>query len=143
MDDGVLLFDKESEDASAFAVNAWCLLRSWLGVSFREPAPKERAGFDVKPPNTVVVVTPNVFSNEQVIEAFDQAVTLKRNIVFLHHIRSGCDLMEEVEKKKKKKKTLSCRYVARSVAILAQATRLKIAAPLVVSAITRKPDNIK
>jgi len=98
MDDGVFLFDKESAEACDFTFRLWRSLRTLIGVSFREPAPGERAGFDVKAPNTIIIVTPNVFGHEQVQEGFVNAVGTKRNIVFLHHIRSGCNLEEEIRK---------------------------------------------
>eukprot|EP00435_Cladocopium_sp_Y103_P060504 s1903_g22.t1 len=46
-------------------------------------------------PNTVIVITPNVFKNEVVKEAYEASVTTKKNVVFLHHIVSGCNLEEE------------------------------------------------
>jgi len=97
-DDGVFVFDKDSQSAGKFTVAIWKSLRAWLGVTFREPQPGERAGFEVKPPNCVVVLTPNVFANDQVREAFESAVQMKKNIVFLHHIRSGCVVEDELKK---------------------------------------------
>ena len=89
MDDGVFVFDKDSEDACKFTLSVWTSLRAWFGCSMREPQPGERAGFDIKPANTVLIVTPNFLANEQVIEALEAAATSKRNIVLLHHIRSS------------------------------------------------------
>jgi len=96
MDDAVFLFDKDSELASNFTISIWKSLRAWLGVSFREPQPGERAGFEVKPANTVLIVTPGFMKHPQVQEAIVLACQQKRNLVFLHHIRTGCDLREEI-----------------------------------------------
>lgn len=66
--DLVLVFDKENEHATEFTVHMNQTLKTWLGVNCREPKPHERAGFDVEPPNTVIVVTPNVLKHEQALE---------------------------------------------------------------------------
>jgi hypothetical protein len=97
LDYAVFVSDQESASASEFAVSIWNSLRRWLGVTFREPQPGERAGFDVKPPNAVFIVTPKFMANEQVKEALEAACHAKRNIVLLHHIRSGCVLADEVD----------------------------------------------
>jgi dynein heavy chain len=96
MDDATFVFDKENAIASEFVVTIWNSLRQWLGVSFREPQPGERAGFDAKPPNIVFIVTPKFMANEQVREALEAACGSKRNMVFLHHIRTGCILEDEL-----------------------------------------------
>ncbi|CAE7940319.1 DNAH7 [Symbiodinium necroappetens] len=70
--------------------------KAWLGVSFREPQPGTKQ-FEVKAPNTVIVITPNIFKNDVVREAYEAAATTKKNVVFLHHIASGCNLNEEAE----------------------------------------------
>ncbi|CAJ1350729.1 unnamed protein product [Effrenium voratum] len=94
MDDAVFVFDTESELATNFALNVWKSLKALLGVSFREPVPGTKQ-FEVKSPNTVIVVTPNVFKNDVVREAYEASVTTKKNVVFMHHIVSGCQLEEE------------------------------------------------
>eukprot|EP00442_Polarella_glacialis_P024664 CAMPEP_0115137118 /NCGR_PEP_ID=MMETSP0227-20121206/56805_1 /TAXON_ID=89957 /ORGANISM="Polarella glacialis, Strain CCMP 1383" /LENGTH=5027 /DNA_ID=CAMNT_0002544335 /DNA_START=143 /DNA_END=15226 /DNA_ORIENTATION=+ len=97
MDDAVFLFDTDSDNATNFAVEVWKSLKAWLGVTFREP----QAGcktFDVKAANIILVVTPNVLANEIVKEAFEMAVQGKKNIIFLHHSRSNCILLDEVAK---------------------------------------------
>jgi hypothetical protein len=96
MDDVVFIFDRDHEEACQFTIGVYNSLRQWLGVAVREPRPKDRAGFDVKPPNITLIVTPGVFKNETVREGFEMAVQAKRNIVFMHHIRSNCLLEDEV-----------------------------------------------
>jgi hypothetical protein len=95
-DDVVFIFDKENEAAGDFTTSVYNSLRQWLGVNVREPRPKDRAAFDVKTANITFVITPGVFSNEQVREGLEGAIATKKNIVFLHHIRSNCNLEEEV-----------------------------------------------
>lgn len=94
MDDAVFVFDTESEEATNFAVAVWKSLKTLLGVTFREPVPGTKQ-FEVKTANTVIIITPNVFKNEVVKEAYEASVTTKKNVVFLHHIVSGCSLEEE------------------------------------------------
>jgi hypothetical protein len=96
MDDVVFVFNKDDDKACDFTVALYQSLRQYLGVTCREPEPKARLGFEVKAPNVVLVVTPGFMKNEQVREAIEAAVGAKRNLVFLHHIRSICNLEEEV-----------------------------------------------
>jgi hypothetical protein len=95
MDDLILVYDKNNNEAGDFALDLFNTSKKWIGLGVQEPRPTERTNFTVNGQNIGIIVTKDVFKSEFVLEALDLVIGAKKPLILIHDIASKCVVSAE------------------------------------------------